>query len=98
MNECLVTKLKSSVNDNELYRIGELRGNITVDKPDAQFVVKGLNPNIEKDYVVTVEANFQDGTTKRDIFVSILERIGAKPAFSQSEPRLLSVKCRSSLL
>lgn len=69
MNECLVTKLKSSVNDNELYRIGELRGVITVDNPDAQFVVKGLNPNIEKDYVVTVEANFQDGTTKRDIFV-----------------------------
>lgn len=69
MNECLVTKLKSRVNDNELYRIGELRGNITVDNPNSQFVFRGLNPNPEKEYIVTVEANFQDGTTKKDIVV-----------------------------
>lgn len=69
MNECLVTKLKSCVSDNELYRIGELRGNITVDNPNSQFVLKGLNPNPGKEYVVTVEYNFKDGTTKKDFVV-----------------------------
>ena len=99
MNECLITKLKSNVSDNELYHIGEIRAFVTMDGSDnEQLLVRGVNPQPGVPSM-TIEARFDDGSLKKEISLPTVVKIKQTkgdvikmyPCYNLSEIRLNNV-------